>query len=123
MGLLKIQCPSAEDTSGLEKDSLTKAYYYYWLLKCFDLIETVFFVLRKKDRQVSLLHVHHHVSMILIPYLMGKYFPSIHGVVIGIINTFVHFIMYLYYLYTVWIKHNIWWKKYITILQIVSIFT
>lgn len=40
---------------------------------------------------------------------------------IGIVNTFVHAIMYFYYFLTAFkpeLKHSIWWKKHITQLQI-----
>lgn len=47
-----------------------------------------------------------------------------HGAMIGIVNSAVHTIMYFYYLLTCInsdYKKNIWWKKYITQLQIVSL--
>jgi hypothetical protein len=46
-----------------------------------------------------------------------------HGTFLGTINSFVHIVMYLYYFITnTWpqYKNNIWWKKYVTQLQMVS---
>lgn len=43
----------------------------------------------------------------------------------GALNSFVHVVMYSYYLLTALnpkYKENVWWKKYITQLQIVSNF-
>ncbi|KAH8243922.1 hypothetical protein KR032_011314 [Drosophila birchii] len=37
----------------------------YTINKYVDLVETVIFVLRKKNRQVSLLHLFHNISMVL----------------------------------------------------------
>lgn len=36
--------------------------YTYFLVKLLDLMDTIFFVLRKKDNQVTFLHVYHHIS-------------------------------------------------------------
>jgi hypothetical protein len=42
----------------------------------------------------------------------------------GMINTFVHIIMYSYYLFPALrlpFQNYLWWKKYLTVLQIVGI--
>lgn len=53
-------------TSCIRTDQATKlAHYYYTYNKYTDLIETMIFVLRKKENQVSFLHVYHHVAIIL----------------------------------------------------------
>jgi GNS1/SUR4 family len=46
-----------------------------------------------------------------------------HGTFLGLINTFVHIIMYSYYLLTALgpgVQKYLWWKKHITRLQMVS---
>jgi hypothetical protein len=48
-------------------------FYLFLLLRLFELIETVFFVLRKKFNQVSALHIYHHISTILITWIFLKY--------------------------------------------------
>lgn len=45
----------------------------YLLLKIFDLVETVLFILRKKDNQVSGLHLYHHVSGVLISWMCVRF--------------------------------------------------
>lgn len=53
-----------------------------------------------------------------------RYIGGGHSLYLGFINAFVHMWMYGYYLlaaYDSTYKESIWWKKYITILQIVSI--
>lgn len=52
--------------------TLTYAYHTF-LLKLVELVETVFFVLRKKQGQISKLHVYHHVSTAMLGYIMTKY--------------------------------------------------
>eukprot|EP00095_Tigriopus_kingsejongensis_P012557 maker-scaffold1273_size51358-snap-gene-0.10 protein:Tk12557 transcript:maker-scaffold1273_size51358-snap-gene-0.10-mRNA-1 annotation:"conserved hypothetical protein" len=45
---------------------LTRIFYVYWITKVIELLDTVFMILRHKFKQVSLLHVYHHASMLLL---------------------------------------------------------
>ena len=97
--------------------------YLYFVLKFIDLADTVFFVLRKKQNQVSFLHVYHHTGMVMLSWSAVKWWPGGHSVFLGFINCFVHVVMYFYYFLTsvdAKYKGNIWWKKHITQLQIVG---
>lgn len=47
--------------------------WYTFLLKMVELVETVFFILRKKYNQVSKLHVYHHVSTFLLAWFGTKF--------------------------------------------------
>lgn len=52
----------------------------------------------------------------------AKYFPGGHSVLMGLLNSFVHVVMYFYYFLTCCnekYKNNLWWKKHITQLQMV----
>ncbi|KAJ8954310.1 hypothetical protein NQ318_005896, partial [Aromia moschata] len=60
----------------------------------------VFFVLRKKYRQVTFLHVYHHCGMFLMMWLVVKFFAGGAGAYTGPVNAFVHSVMYTYYLLT-----------------------
>lgn len=96
----------------------------YFLLKVVDLMDTVFFVLRKKDKQISFLHLYHHTGMVILTWNATKFYPGGHSVFTGFINSIIHVVMYSYYLVSAFqpqYKNNIWWKKYITQMQIVSI--
>lgn len=62
--------------------------------------------------------------MIAASWISGKYFPGGQALFVGFYNTFVHFVMYCYYLITSInpnYRENVWWKKYVTLVQIVSI--
>lgn len=72
----------------------------FWMgimIRVVDLTDTVIFVLRKRDRQISFLHLYHHVSVLL----MGWYFMRFYAVQMAaypvVINSIVHMIMYTYY--------------------------
>nr|XP_018901260.1 PREDICTED: elongation of very long chain fatty acids protein 1 [Bemisia tabaci] len=97
------------------------AVYMYFLAKISELLDTIFFVLRKKDNQVSFLHVYHHTTMPMIAWGAAKYFPGGHGTFIGLVNSFIHIIMYTYYMLAAFgpkMQPYLWWKKYITTLQL-----
>lgn len=104
-------------------DGLHELYlsYGYFLLKVLDLVDTVFFVLRKKQSHVSFLHVYHHTLMVSMTYLAVMFVPGGHAIMLGIWNTLVHAAMYFYYFVSSYGNQNtIWWKKYLTRLQLVQ---
>ncbi|KAH8337135.1 hypothetical protein KR059_000953 [Drosophila kikkawai] len=100
--------------------------YAYFANKLIDLIETIFFVLRKKDSQISFLHVFHHVYMLYISFAYIYYHGyGGHGFFICYFNVIVHIIMYTYYYQSQTASESerrdrLWWKKYITIVQLVQ---
>ncbi|CAH0554795.1 unnamed protein product [Brassicogethes aeneus] len=97
--------------------------YVYYLLKVLDLLDTVFFVLKKNYRQVSFLHVYHHIGMTSMVWVAVKFIPGGQGAVIGLINCFVHTVMYGYYLLTAYdpvYKKSVLLKKNITQLQLIQ---
>ncbi|XP_063230867.1 very long chain fatty acid elongase 7-like [Bacillus rossius redtenbacheri] len=95
---------------------------YYWL-KIVDLLDTIFFVLRKKFSQITFLHLYHHTIMVISSYMVSKYYTGGHLTLVGELNSFVHMVMYTYYLMTsIHSKYSqlIWFKKFITQLQMVQ---
>ncbi|SPP80763.1 elongation of very long chain fatty acids protein AAEL008004 [Drosophila guanche] len=100
-----------------------RVVYVYYMAKITELLDTIFFVLRKNDRQVTFLHVYHHTVMPMISWGTSKYYPGGHGTFIGMINSFVHIIMYSYYFLSAFgpqMQKYLWWKKYITNLQMIQ---
>ncbi|OXU23578.1 elongation of very long chain fatty acids protein 1 isoform X1 [Nasonia vitripennis] len=77
---------------------LLNVVHWTYMLKTIDLIETMVFVLRKKNNQISFLHVYHHISTVLVTYICTKYYPGGMLSMQMIINGSVHVIMYTYYL-------------------------
>ncbi|XP_018901859.2 very long chain fatty acid elongase AAEL008004 isoform X1 [Bemisia tabaci] len=107
------------------KNPLTSTLYqvswYYMFSKFIDLLDTVFFVLRKKQSQVTLLHVYHHTNMALSTWAYLKYLKGEQGALIGLLNSAVHVVMYGYYLLSALgpqVQKYLWWKKYITKIQL-----
>ncbi|KAF0770044.1 elongation of very long chain fatty acids protein 4-like [Aphis craccivora] len=97
--------------------------WHFFLSKIFDLLDTVFFVLRKKQSHVSFLHVYHHVNMVVTTWTFLRFIKGQQGALCGILNALIHSIMYSYYFLSALgpqMKKYLWWKKYLTRLQIVS---
>ncbi|XP_058059745.1 elongation of very long chain fatty acids protein AAEL008004-like [Anopheles bellator] len=96
--------------------------YAYFCLKLIDLVDTVFFVLRKKQSHVSFLHVYHHSLMVITTFCGLVFVPGGHVLILGLWNTLVHAIMYFYYFLTSLgsSESSIWWKKHLTRLQLVQ---
>lgn len=93
--------------------------WYFLMSKFIDFSDTIFFVLRKKDSQVTPLHVLHHSCMPLFCWIGVKYAAGGNSGFFPWINSGVHTIMYTYYALSTFdsLRPYLWWKKYITKLQ------
>ncbi|XP_077974371.1 very long chain fatty acid elongase 4-like [Styela clava] len=76
---------------------MAKVVWWYYFSKYIELLETLFFALRKKFNQISILHIYHHTSMLCIAWIGIKYVPGGQSLLFVAINSFVHAIMYTYY--------------------------
>ena len=104
-------------------DPMARLTWLFFVSKLVELLDTVFFVLRKKTRQITPLHMIHHTGMPLCMWWAAKFAPGGHGSIIGLINSFVHVVMYSYYFLAAFgpaIEPYLWWKKYITQLQLIQ---
>lgn len=66
--LLDFKFPSYQDHSPMAKHIIEMFYYYQWT-KFIDYFDTFFFILRKKHRQLTLLHLYHHISVPIIGWI------------------------------------------------------
>ena len=99
--------------------------WLYFLNKYSDYCDTFFFIARKKFNQVTFLHVYHHAIMPLYSYYHVRWLPGGSEIFSGWINAMVHVVMYSYYFLSAlgpWIQPYLWWKKYITMIQLVQFF-
>lgn len=117
--LLNYSCSSSPDREF--QMALWNGAWWYFFSKMVELLDTVFFVLRKKQNQVTFLHVYHHSCTMFFSWCYLKYIPGEQGVVIGFLNSLVHVVMYFYYfLAALGPKYQkyLWWKKYMTWIQL-----
>lgn len=97
--------------------------WHYFLSKVFDLLDTVFFVLRKKQSHVTFLHVYHHMNMVVTTWIFLRFIKGHQGAFCGIVNASIHTIMYSYYFLAALgphMKKYLWWKEHLTRLQIIQ---
>ncbi|XP_053107697.1 elongation of very long chain fatty acids protein 4-like [Hemicordylus capensis] len=100
---------------------MARVCWWFFFSKVIELLDTILFILRKKNEQVTFLHVYHHGTMLFNWWAGVKYVPGGQAFFIGMLNSFVHIFMYLYYgLASLGPKmqSHLWWKRYLTILQL-----
>ncbi|XP_036143627.1 elongation of very long chain fatty acids protein 1 [Monomorium pharaonis] len=118
-------CESFDKICGDNTEKQLKSLWWALLLKIIDLIETVIFVLRKKDRQISFLHTYHHLSTAIYVWLTLRYFVHSFTMTETMLNCSVHVIMYSYYFLSTFgsnIQQRLLpFKKSLTIIQMVHI--
>lgn len=64
--------------------------WLYFISKFIDFCDTFFFVLRKKERQLSFLHLYHHSIMPIGSWMFLKFVPYGNSAFVPLINSFVH---------------------------------
>ena len=83
----------------------------------------IIFVLRKKDSQITNLHVIHHSIVPISVWIAVKYAPGGNNSFFPFLNSGIHTVMYFYYGLSAFgpsIQKYLWWKKYLTTLQLVQ---
>lgn len=102
---------------------MARTCWWYYISKFTEFFDTLFFILRKKFSQVSTLHVIHHGIMPMSVWMGMKFAPGGHSTFFAMLNTFVHIVMYFYYMVSAMgpeYQKYIWWKKYLTAFQMVQ---
>ncbi|XP_054158432.1 elongation of very long chain fatty acids protein AAEL008004-like [Oppia nitens] len=120
---LDFSYPSRKDMSD---NTLWFLYlgWYFMLSRLLDLFDTVFIVLRKKDSQITSLHLYHHTVVPLLCWVSFKYnamIPIIRMFVL--LNSAIHTLMYSYYALAAFgpaVRPYLWWKRYLTLFQIMQ---
>uniref|UniRef100_A0A1B6FUC0 Elongation of very long chain fatty acids protein n=1 Tax=Cuerna arida TaxID=1464854 RepID=A0A1B6FUC0_9HEMI len=119
--LMKHYCHPIDSRLNPLRLVLCTAMWHYTVLKFMDLVDTVFFVLRKKQDHVTFLHVYHHSAMALFSWATLKYLRGEQAVLLGFMNALVHVVMYTYYFLAALgerVRRYLWWKRYLTTMQI-----
>ncbi|XP_050343136.1 elongation of very long chain fatty acids protein AAEL008004 [Nymphalis io] len=118
-----FRCQPVDYSNNPQALRIAYGCWWYYFSKFTEFFDTIFFVMRKKFDHVSKLHVIHHGIMPMSVWFGVKFTPGGHSTFFGMLNTFVHIIMYSYYLLAAFgpqVQKYLWWKKYLTALQMVQ---
>jgi len=98
---------------------LAKLLWLFYVSKVFDFADTFFIIMGKKWKQLSFLHVYHHMSVFSFYWLNARvnYDGDIYLTII--LNGAIHMMMYSYYFLAIHTR-DIWWKKYMTTAQLIQ---
>ncbi|XP_046742153.1 elongation of very long chain fatty acids protein AAEL008004-like isoform X1 [Diprion similis] len=122
-GDYSLRCQPVDYSDRPQVMRMVYASWWYYFSKFTEFMDTIFFVLRKKTDHVSTLHVIHHGCMPMSVWFGVKFTPGGHSTFFGLLNTFVHIVMYTYYLLAALgprVQPYLWWKKYLTAFQMLQ---
>ncbi|XP_076265655.1 very long chain fatty acid elongase AAEL008004-like isoform X2 [Rhynchophorus ferrugineus] len=122
-GEYSLRCQPVDYSNKPSTIRMVHASWWYFFSKFTDFFDTIFFVLRKKFDHINTLHVIHHGIMPMSVWFGVKYCPGGHSTFFGLLNSFVHVVMYFYYFLTALgpqVQKYLWWKKYLTAFQMVQ---
>jgi elongation of very long chain fatty acids protein 4 len=114
-------CTPVNYSDDPEEVRIAKAIWWFYISKAFEFLDTIFFVLRKKNEQVTFLHVYHHATMFPIWWIGVKWVPGGQSLFGAMINSSVHVIIYSYYALSALgpeFQKFLWWKRYLTKIQL-----
>lgn len=104
---------------------IANAIWWYFASKGIEFADTLFFILRKRERQLTFLHKYHHSSMFLVWWTAVKFVPGGSVVVPIVVNSLVHVLMYTYYALSAigpQMRKYLWWKRHLTTIQLIQFF-
>ncbi|XP_051985371.1 elongation of very long chain fatty acids protein 1-like [Xyrauchen texanus] len=118
------RCDLCDPSSSPQALRMVRAAWLFYFSKYVELLDTVFFVLRKKHNQVTFLHIFHH-SILPWTWWWGVTLTPAGGMgsFHAMVNACVHVIMYTYYgLAAAGSRFHkyLWWKKYLTAIQLIQ---
>ncbi|XP_048224524.1 elongation of very long chain fatty acids protein 7 [Perognathus longimembris pacificus] len=118
-----FRCDLVDYSQSPQAMRMLRVCWLYYFSKFIELLDTIFFVLRKKSSQVTFLHVFHHTIMPWTWWFGVKFAAGGLGTFHALLNSAVHVVMYCYYglcaMGPAYQKY-LWWKKHLTSLQLVQ---
>lgn len=101
---------------------IASVLWWFYFSKIVELFDTMFFLLRKKNNQVSFLHVYHHTTMVCLWWIGIKWVAGGQSFLSAMINSLVHVFMYTYYGMSAIpsLRKYLWWKKHLTQFQLIQ---
>lgn len=117
------RCDPVDFSNSSQGLRMVRVAWLFLFSKFIELFDTVFFVLRKKNSQITFLHIFHHSVMPWSWWWGVKFGPGGMGSFHAMVNSIIHVIMYFYYALSAAgtsFQKYLWWKKYMTAIQLVQ---
>ncbi|XP_071750871.1 elongation of very long chain fatty acids protein 7a isoform X2 [Centroberyx gerrardi] len=118
-----FHCDLVDYTESPQAVRMAATCWLYYFSKFIEMLDTIFFVLRKRNSQVTFLHVYHHSIMPFTWWFGVRFAAGGLGTFHALLNCVVHVIMYTYYGLTALgpnYQKYLWWKKYLTTIQLIQ---
>jgi hypothetical protein len=113
-----------------ENPAVANLLWLFYVSKAWDFWDTIFIIIGKKWRQLSFLHVYHHITIFLFYWLNTKAYYDGDVYLTIVLNGFIHTVMYTYYFICMHTKDPqtgkslpIWWKSSLTMMQLMQFIT
>lgn len=104
--------------------------YIFYMSKLYEFFDTYIMLLKGKINQVSFLHVYHHATISAYWWIIAYVAPGGDAWYCVMLNSWVHVLMYTYYLVAAILgkdekkkKKYLWWGKYLTQFQMFQFVT
>merc|ERR1711916_150596 len=91
-----VSCSPVDYSATYYPTRMAKVLWWYYFSKCIEFFDTFAMVLRKKNNQVSFLHLYHHGSMFVIWWMGVKWAAGGLSLFGPMMNSFIHVLMYGY---------------------------
>jgi len=79
---------------------MARIIWIFYVSKVAEFGDTIIMALKKNFHQISFLHVYHHTSIFFIWWIITKYAPGGEAYFSAALNSFIHVLMYGYYLWS-----------------------
>lgn len=119
----KWSCEPVDYSMDENSVRIASALWWYYASKLFEMLDSLFIILRKRNNQLSFLHVYHHSTMFVLWWIGVKFVAGGSSFLGALFNCWVHVLMYTYYALAAYggpVKKYLWWKKYLTLIQMVQ---
>lgn len=103
--------------TGVAGEQMAQLVWIFTYSKVVEFLDTIFMVFEGRWRQVSFLHVYHHISILSYWFTILWMAPGSDAYFSLAGNSYIHVLMYGYYLLASF-GYSPWWKYYITKAQI-----
>ncbi|KAL5007554.1 hypothetical protein ScPMuIL_016360 [Solemya velum] len=118
-------CQPVQYTHDPNEMRIARALWWFYFSKVIEMLDTVFFVLRKKNNQLTYLHVYHHSAIFIGSWVGMKWVAGGQAFFCAMMNSFIHILMYFYYELSAMgpkVRKYLWWKHYLTLIQLTQFY-